>query len=573
MTAIAYRDKTVRATRRQAELLTTPHLLPAFVAVVSVVGFFVAFAVYARGIERRYIHALAPKQFDAKNQGSALQKEVLRHPDLLPIYGSSELLNFIPYQRLYHGSEFFKSYPTGFTIFPIGKEATTPLLFLQKIAGLGEELRGKKIVISLCADWYFNRDSAHPLAYAGNYSRLHAYQLAFSFDLGLQLRQEAAKRMLAYPKTLEGDRLLKFALENLSDHSPTCLAAYHASLLLGRIQTLILVLQDHWETVSFISKQDDLTPEVPRTPIEVDWQDVLVRAEQVYHQHANNNPFGFDNDFWRVRFNRIREMYSVRTAQFLRNLDKGTEWTDLDLLLQSLRTLGAQPLLISAPIHGGYWEHFQGISYVCRRAYYEKLRKLARAYNMALQDFADHDCELYFTIDQSNHLSPKGWMWYNRAIDAFYHQFPLPLGPLPTCSPELNLAEDGTEEQARPTITASPNPVPCGSGVGKTTISWSTGDATVGQVYVSVNGALETEFGTGPVGSQVAPWIRGGLRYEFRLYSGTKNNTVDRALLGARTVGVVGSPLGEGPLLAASAVIAEGRNRMLATVWVVGSQD
>jgi hypothetical protein len=72
-----------------------------------------------------------------------------------------------------------------------------------------------------------------------------------------------------------------------------------------------------------------------------------------------------------------------------------------------------------------------------------------------------------------------------------------------------------------PMITASPNPVPAGEGVGMTNITWNTGDDTIGYVYVSVNDAEESLFARFSQGSRAANWIQTGLRYRFRLYDGT----------------------------------------------------
>lgn len=78
-----------------------------------------------------------------------------------------------------------------------------------------------------------------------------------------------------------------------------------------------------------------------------------------------------------------------------------------------------------------------------------------------------------------------------------------------------------------PQITASPNPVPAGSEkFGKTTITWSTGDGSVGEVYVSTNGDAERLFaGNRPKGSLEAAWIGKG-EYEFKLYAGKEHKTV-----------------------------------------------
>lgn len=69
-------------------------------------------------------------------------------------------------------------------------------------------------------------------------------------------------------------------------------------------------------------------------------------------------------------------------------------------------------------------------------------------------------------------------------------------------------------------IAAVPNPVPAGIGLGKTNVSWDTGDSSWGQVmfYEPENG--ERSFATGPRGSQTIDWIVTGGRYELRLYTG-----------------------------------------------------
>ena len=42
-----------------------------------------------------------------------------------------------------------------------------------------------------------------------------------------------------------------------------------------------------------------------------------------------------------------------------------------------------------------------------------------------------------------------------------------------------------------PELKAEPNPVPPGTGAGKTTLNWRTGADATGQVYVSVDGRPE----------------------------------------------------------------------------------
>jgi hypothetical protein len=94
---------------------------------------------------------------------------------------------------------------------------------------------------------------------------------------------------------------------------------------------------------------------------------------------------------------------------------------------------------------------------------------------------------------------------------------------------ELRLYAEGQTEPVRTasltakertdTIVADPNPVPTGSGLGRTRISWATLAGDDAEVYVSQNGGPEQLFAGGPSGSAEAPWITAGSIYEFRLYA------------------------------------------------------
>jgi D-alanine transfer protein len=98
-------------------------------------------------LEERTIHSTAPRDFFIKNQGLAFERAAARAPDILLLYGSSELIDPIPNRA----SDFFSREPTGFEVCPVGKAGTTSLIILQKLGALGSELRGRKIAISLSA--------------------------------------------------------------------------------------------------------------------------------------------------------------------------------------------------------------------------------------------------------------------------------------------------------------------------------------------------------------------------------------------------------------------------------------
>ncbi len=386
----------------------------------------IGMAFYAQQMESRYVHALAASDLPVKITGSALVREAFRQPDLLPLYGSSEVVA----PDVYHANELFKTYPTGFSVVPVAYFGSSSLIFLQKMAAVGSGLQDKRVVISLSPSTFL-RPMIEPGTYAGNFSRLHASELVFSTKLSYAVRRDAARRMLQYPKTLQGERLLRFALECLGQDSPSSRLLYYALLPLGQLSTCLLRLQDHWTTLNVIREKQLRDTVIRRRESTIDWIKLLSDSEERARQGSDNNRFGFANDFWETSWRQLvkqpdgqppKQQFPalIGLLNWLPRVEQVMEWTDLDLLLRGLKEFGARPLILSAPICGLYCDYW-GIPYQAREAYYQELRQVAKMYDTPVIVFRTHDRDKYFVKDPTSHLSSKGWVYYCKVLDSFYH--------------------------------------------------------------------------------------------------------------------------------------------------------
>lgn len=394
-----------------------PHLVSSLFAFLVLFAGIFGFRRYAESLENQYVHALAPEWFPQKSQGSALQKAAFHQPDLLLVYGGSEL----GYSDPYHANIIFAKYPTGFTLFTVGRARAEPLIIFEKLAAIGKELQGKKIVITLSPDFAM-AGMTSPGGYAFNFSPLHAYELAFSTDLSPVLKQEAAGRMLEYSDTLKRNPLLRFALENLAVGSPESLALYYSVLPLGKLQTEVLKLQDHEATLEYLWSDTGIKAKVNRKRQEIKWEMLLQKAQESYAVRSNSNPFGILNEEWVQQYNGdvSNERNILSDKWFLEFIAGSKGWEDLELLLRELRELEAEPLVISSPIHGPYFD-FLGVSAAARQEYYEKLERAVGSDDVPLLSYSSHDESKDFLIDPLFHLSSVGWVYYARGMDSFYH--------------------------------------------------------------------------------------------------------------------------------------------------------
>lgn len=384
--------------------------LTASLAAILIVGAALALGlVWCQGIEHRYVHELAGDFSDAKLQGLALQRAAISEDDLLLLYGSSELVKEMPNKA----SEFFREYPTGFRVFAVGKPGTTALAVMQKLAAIGPELRGRKVAISLSPSSYF-AEEVDPGYYAGNFSDLHATEVAFSTALSPGLRRDAARRMLEYPKTLDDNWLLQFVLARVAGDTPLDRALYVAILPLGKLQALIARAQDHFAAAGHIVDsrlREDAVLQPGRKKL--NWDDIFKRAEVIaktMRSTAKKSPAPA----------LVKRPRGSRDKVFLQTLERADEWSDFELALRALQELGARPLILSMPVHGPELEAM-GVSAGARHAYLARLRDLTARYRVPLVYYGQGEEDPNFFYDSLDHLGAKGWIYYNQTLDDFFH--------------------------------------------------------------------------------------------------------------------------------------------------------
>ena len=377
--------------------------LTAFTLALLVASALAACALFVcKDIEVRFIHAVATDLSDLKLQGVALQKEAFKNDDLLVLYGSSELVKDVPNRA----SEFFEPYPTGFRVFPVGKAGTVSLAILQKIASVGGNLRGKKVALSLSPSFFFD-ETVNSEYYDGNFSALQASELAFSTSLSPELRRDAAKRMRLYPDTLSENWTLDFAVERLAGDSFADRALYGAMWPLGKLATAVGRAQDHIEAGIQISAENQDPDAKPAKIAGINWREVI----RVANASKKRPPAS----------RLTQRPKGSRDASFVASLTAADEWDDFELILRTFRELGAKPLLLSMPLHGADLET-TGVSAEARARYGQKLAELAKNYATPLVYFQEFENDPTFWDDSQDHPGEKGWAYYNKVLDDFFHE-------------------------------------------------------------------------------------------------------------------------------------------------------
>jgi len=373
-----------------------PHLVSALIACTIISAVLCGGRLVAIQLERKTVHWTAPRDFFIKNQGLAFERAAAHRPDILLLYGGSELNDPIPNRA----SDFFSSAPTGFQVCPVGKGGTTSLIILQKLGALGSDLSGRKVAILLSASSFFT-PRVRPEFYAGNFSLPAASGILFGNAIGFDLKAAIAKRMLQYPDTLAEHGLVELAARCLASGRPVDRLVLMAIWPLGKLQNVMLDLQDHFEALVYIVTGGRPVPE---------W----LRPVHSQKQHTRKS-VGAD-DQQSESFDVIRP---ARDRTFHARIASSTEWTDLELLFRTLAEIKAEPLILSMPIDA---YAARGVLHSTRKLYYDRMRDLAERYHFSVIEFEQRDADPGFLIAHREHPTPRGWMVYNRALDDFFRK-------------------------------------------------------------------------------------------------------------------------------------------------------
>jgi len=384
-----------------------PHLFAGIIALgLAAIIFFAAQRVLIH-LEHATVVSTAPERFALKNQGLAFQRAAAHSPNVLMIYGSSELsIPAVPER----GNIFFRTAPTGFQLSPVGGGGANPLIMLQKVGALGSALHGKKLAFSLSPGWFCNA-SPGTQGYKGNFSPMAATEMVFGTALDFGLKRDIAARMLQFPETLEQRPFLEFALRRLASRRLLDRVVFCALWPAGRIQTALFELEDHWAAVHHIQRQKKPPPRLQEET--VDWSQFIAKASKTRPADAGNiqQPSGFDRKI----------TAGSRDVGFLSGVTGSPTWIDLDLLLRCLATVHARPLILSMPLGGDFYDQ-AGVSRSARNEFYRKLPALVEQYHFPVIEFQEHDEDPAFLIRHQSHLTAKGWAYYDRALDDFFHE-------------------------------------------------------------------------------------------------------------------------------------------------------
>jgi D-alanine transfer protein len=368
---------------------------------------------YENKVKDAYFNSFGNSMLTEKNEGLILQRQSINRKDNMQIYGSSELgtpdIHTNPVN-------IFNNKSTGFQINLIGRGYSQSITHAINIGALSGDLKDEKMVIILSPQW-FSASGLAPDQFQMNFSELQFYSFMYNKNIDSDLKLKLASRVTELTRSSQSyGAVYQFA----SLYAKNNIAAKTGLFFLtpyNRFKFYLLSIKDNFHSYRLLLEANKQSSEGLIKEINYDWEDELVKANEIGKEKSSNNSFGIANEYY--------NKYIKDGIESYKDSDKGKsyvnspEYEDLKLLLELSKRKGLKPIFVSVPVHGK-WYDYCGFPREDRQEYYKKVNDLIKSFDFQVVDLSNHEYEEYFLKD-TMHLGWRGWIYIDKAINEYYH--------------------------------------------------------------------------------------------------------------------------------------------------------
>lgn len=344
---------------------------------------------------------------DQRNQSRTSLKGLLDDRTVL-VLGSSELMH--P-DRIAYPQYLFGNKDSDFKMVLAGREYTQSIHQAMTIGAYGDLLPKKKVVFVLSPQW-FTRKGIDSQAYASRFSESIYLQMMRNQNLSRNVKQRITDRLKVLLKSDPKQ------LTRIQEYEKIYLGNDVNLFARGKLQIYrsFMDIKNNYQLYGQLSKLNLSDCGVVKGA-EIDYQSLMKEATAEGERESASNVFGFKASFYDTIKDKLQ---GKRNEQTKETYTSSPEYEDFRLFLDVCRELRIDPLIVSVPVNG-YWYDYTGLPKAEREGYYENIRRICQEYRVELADFSDREYEKYFLEDNA-HLGRKGWVYFDQAVYQFYQK-------------------------------------------------------------------------------------------------------------------------------------------------------
>lgn len=378
-------------------------ILAVAIALSLIVGFDAAISYRLDELSNSAIYYNA----DNRNSCSRIMKDISSGGSII-VLGSSELSAS---DQIAYPPALFNNGNADFNVIMVGRGYMQSLSHTINVGALQKNTRNKKIVLIISPQW-FTKGHITSEIFCSRFSEASFVDFLKNKSISLETKTKVYERVyeLLADDPVEQGRVEKYADIYLfnSKNPIRYIEMYTWSLF--RDAKIRFTLYRELKGLTATKNNEKTIVE------DIDFSELLHRAEKQGEKECTNNAFGVYDEYYDTYIKEGLEEH--KDAEKDSSYTDSKEYDDLRLFLDVCKETGVEPMIISVPVNGR-WYDYTGFPKNNREEYYQKIQKICSDYDVKLTDFSDREYELYFLKDIM-HMGWKGWVYLDKAVYDFY---------------------------------------------------------------------------------------------------------------------------------------------------------
>ena len=299
----------------------------------------------------------------------------------------------------------------------IGKGGYQSLYHAIAVGSIGETLKGRKIVISVSPQWFKNTGVKED-AFGATYSESNFIEFLKNKDISDSAKDYVISRAIDLTKNnptmcnrIKDD--VRWYRDNSKNPWDIFRKSIHTRLVEDKAD--IKLFLNAWKA-GMLGKSSDEKAD-GTTNKKIKWKKYYKKAEKKGIKKTSKNQMGMLDNVYNKKYKKLVDQNIRWKPTYTEN---SVEGKDLACLLQICKEENLQVMVVLQPFNGLYNDYIRWPK-KRRNAIYNKIRKIAKEYDVQLADMTDGEYEKYYFEDES-HLALKGLVTFNEKIYDFYKQ-------------------------------------------------------------------------------------------------------------------------------------------------------
>ncbi|MBP5350252.1 MAG: D-alanyl-lipoteichoic acid biosynthesis protein DltD [Clostridia bacterium] len=324
------------------------------------------------------------------------------------VLGSSELHSS---DDLAYPAALFNRGYSDFNMVMMGAGSLQSLPQAINVGALANNIKNKKVVLIVSPQW-FSSGGVQDKAFCSRFEETNYVEFLQNDDISDETKAAVVARvntlLEADPPTLK--RAIKYEAmylkHTLNPVTYVEMLSYNAFRNAKLRYTLVKEFKDlaPLDTDRYVRAE------------EIDFDALLQQAEETGLASCTTNDFGVNDEYYNEYVRDALE--TSKNSNIYASYAVSLEYDDLRLFLRVCSETGIEPLIVSTPLNGR-WYDYTGFPIADRNTYYQNIRNICAEFSVAMVDFSEKEYELYFLKDIM-HLGWKGWAYLDRAVYSFY---------------------------------------------------------------------------------------------------------------------------------------------------------